>query len=90
LQSNTLKNILLEEAVAKLHDFEKSMILDAPCPDPRADPHGCDEDILEKVGKSPPGQGAPKGRFCMAKSFAIASEGRFFPFIGFGRSIILR
>jgi len=65
---------MTQEPVAKLHDSEKSMILDALCPNQQAGSNGGDEDILEKVGESPPGQRAPKGRFCTAKSFATGSQ----------------
>ena len=61
------------EPVAKLPAREKSMILTNPYQNPHAGSAGGGDDILEKVDEPPLGQGASKGRFCAAGSFATGS-----------------
>jgi len=63
-----------KEPIAKFHACEKSMILEPPFQGRHADPNCRDENILKKVGESRQWEGDPKGRFCVAKSFAIGSK----------------
>ena len=87
LETSKIKKELLE-GIAKLHASRKSKILATPCQNLLAGSVDGGEDILEKVEEplllrilcKCPGdickeeQGAPKGRFYAAKSFAIASK----------------
>ena len=68
----------IKEAIAKLHDSEKSMILGSLERQSKALPSRADGGLPRRAGEEARSQESPKGRFLASKSFVIASNNQYF------------